>query len=225
MLSRVAMVVAALLLAPAGFLLATPDAARAHSGELLLGFNGGPGLQVNFTATDFLTALPLAARVGVGYTVLAPGQADGARRIFINDATNGVPQKRGWAWDYRFDLVYPVGERSAWDLLLFGGPRYSRYTANFKYFGGNEDFDVTSHQWGFGVGVESPQEISASTELVVQAGVDYYFDSFLYGHDTSYSSDGQHVNPRDDYGWADADAVIDQPGLGVRLMAGLRHHF
>jgi hypothetical protein len=40
------------------------------------------------------------------------------------------------------------------------GPRYSSFTANFKYVIGNEDFDVTSKQFGIGLGAETQFKIS-----------------------------------------------------------------
>jgi hypothetical protein len=209
--------------------LSIPNQARAHSGEFMLGYDGGPGVRFSLVASDFLNSRPLEARFGFGYADVSAGESDGARRIFINDATNGVPEKDGRSWSYFFDLAYPIGGQiggqSMSGLLLFGGPRYSRYTANFKFVGGNEDFDVTSHQWGFGGGLESPHEINYRTEWIIRAGVDYYLDSTLYGHDTSYSPDGEHVNPRDDYDWDDADAVIEQPGLVTSFMTGLRYRF
>lgn len=170
-------------------------------------------------------SLPLQARAGLGYTALAPGQANDARRIFVNDATNGTPEMRGWSWNYRFDLTYPIGGRPAGNLLFFGGPRYSRYTANFKYIGGNEDFDVTSTQWGFGAGLESSREMNARTSIVASAGVDYYLESAFYGHGTAYSPDGQDVNPGDGYDYTDADAAVDQPRLVGRVVGGLRYRF
>ena len=34
---------------------------------------------------------------------------------------------------------------------VFAGPRYGSFTGNFKFIGGNEDFDVTSSHWGLAV--------------------------------------------------------------------------
>lgn len=62
-------------------------------------------------------------------------------------------------------------------------------------------------------------------EPVLRGGLDYYAPGTLYGHDTAYSPDGQNVNPRDGFGWSDADAAIEQPGLVGRVMAGLRYRF
>ena len=44
--------------------------------------------------------------LGIGYTTLDPGNASDARRIFINNATNGVPKKKGKAFDYRLDFMW-----------------------------------------------------------------------------------------------------------------------
>jgi hypothetical protein len=39
----------------------------------------------------------------LAYTNMNPGNPADARKIFINDATNGDPEKSGWMWDVRFD--------------------------------------------------------------------------------------------------------------------------
>ena len=47
--------------------------------------------------------------------------------------------------------------------------------------------------------------------LLLAGGGEYFFSSRLTGHDTSYSPDGDDVNPREDYTYSDADDAIDQP--------------
>ena len=111
------------------------------------------------------------------------------------------------------------------------GPRYSSFRANFKYIGGNEDFDVTSRQFGLGLGVESHFKMNAKLDLVVLAGVDYFFDNTLIGHDTQYSPDDDNVNARNDnengdveFTYKDADKAIKQPELMPRFMLGINYH-
>ena len=43
-----------------------------------------------------------------GYTQLNPSDALDARHIFINDNTNGTPQKKGRIFDFRLDFLIPV---------------------------------------------------------------------------------------------------------------------
>jgi hypothetical protein len=42
--------------------------------------------------------------------------------------------------------------------LVFG-PRYSTFNGNFKYVGGNEDFDIKSKQWGVEGDIENQEHI------------------------------------------------------------------
>ncbi len=92
----------------------------------------------------------MAIRVGAGYAWLDPGNSAGARRIFINNATNGVPETQGHTWDVRLDFLYATTMWGSVDSDLLTGPRYARFLGNFRYVGGNEDFDVVSHPGGWG---------------------------------------------------------------------------
>lgn len=69
------------------------------------GLNRGIGFQVNVTSLQPLESIPVQLRFGIGYTRLNPGNSADARRIFINNATNGVPEKKGKLFDYRLDFM------------------------------------------------------------------------------------------------------------------------
>ena len=195
---------------------------------LSTGYNNGFGVQLNGTALKPLQSLPIQLRVGIGYTKLDSGNAADARRIFINNATNGVPEEKAKAFDYRLDVLWNSNlfnlEEAYWVL----GPRYSSYTANFKYVGGNEDFDVTSKQFGVGLGGESRFKISNKLKLITAVGLDFFFNNTLKGHDTSYSPDNDNVNPRNDnenndtqFTFDDANEAIKQPSFMPRIMLGV----
>ncbi len=124
------------------------------------GYNRGLGFQGNFTALNPIESLPLHMRFGIGYTSLDPGNSSDARRIFINNATNGVPEKKGKSFDYRLDFLWNTNLLNLEESYIVFGPRYSSFTANFKYVGGNEDFDVTSKQFGLGIGAETHFKLS-----------------------------------------------------------------
>lgn len=220
------MIAAVILIAPAAVLGNTPTGhGPEFSGGAVLGYYGGFGFHVNAMVSNFAQDFPLAARIGLGFSSVEPGKAADARRIFINDATNGTPEKSGRKLDFRFDFMYPVKLLGMKQAYAFGGPRYSKFTGNFKYIGGNEDFDVVSNQWGFGLGVESFFPMSPKLDLVLSAGADYFGNAKLTGHDTSYSPDGDDSNPRDDYTYDDADDAIDQPKIEPRIMLGVRYKF
>jgi len=194
-------------------------------GGIVTGYNGGFGFQANGTISNFAKGFPLAARFGVGYTLVDPGQPADARKIFINNATNGIPEESGWFWDLRMDLLYNIKLFSLNKSFLYAGVRYSMFTANFKFIGGNEFFDITSNQWGLGGGLESYFALGSNFDLVITAGVDYYFSGTITGHDTSYSPDDESINPREDYTYEDADNSVNQPKVLPRVMVGFNYGF
>jgi hypothetical protein len=62
-------------------------------------------------------------------------------------------------------------------------------------------------------------------DLVITTGLDYYPDSALSGHDTTYAPGGEDVNSRKGYSYSDADEVINQPKLEPRFMIGVNYRF
>jgi hypothetical protein len=47
----------------------------------------------------------------------------------------------------------------------------------------------------------------------------------LYGHDTSYSPDGENVNDRKGFTFEDADNAVNQPKHNLKAMVGLGYNF
>ncbi|MDH3197082.1 MAG: hypothetical protein OEO21_02475 [Candidatus Krumholzibacteria bacterium] len=190
-----------------------------------VGYNDGPGAFAYGMVSEFATGLPLALRLGAGYTSVAPGSALDARRVFINDATNGTPEKSAHRWDARLDMLYRL-PFAGWDRFhALGGVRYLHHTSDFKFIGGNEFFNITSKQWGLGLGMDAMFAMGAKADFVMGGGLDYFFDANLTGHDTAYSPDGEHVNARAEYSYADADDAINQPSLEFRFMIGVNYRF
>jgi opacity protein-like surface antigen len=195
------------------------------SGSFLLGYNGGAGGQAAITISNLASGFPFALRFGVGYVSLDPGKPAEARINFINDATNGTPEESGHRYDYRLDFMSPVHWFGFKRAFALGGVRHSRYTGTFNYVGGNEKFNVTTNQWGLGLGLESYFAMSRRVDLMLSAGVDQYFKSTLSGHDTSYSPNGESVNGRDGYDYKTADDAINQPKTSLRVMMGIAYAF
>jgi len=196
----------------------------------MAGYNRGFDLSADFTVYDFISEFPFELRFGIGYTFLNPGNAADARRIFINNATNGVPEKKGRSFDMRLDFLLHQSLLNIKTTYIVFGPRFSTYKGNFKFIGGNEDFDVISRQWGLGGGLESHFNMTRKTKLIMSLGVDYYFPSTLRGHDTSYSPDNDNVNPHNDnengdipFTYKDADKAIKQPRFMPRAMIGVNY--
>ena len=195
------------------------------SAGLMAGYNRGLGFQGNLSLQS---GFPFDLRVGVGYAFLNPGNSADARRIFINNATNGTPEKSGRSIDYRLDFLFAKSIFGLKNSYLVLGPRGSSFKGTFKYIGGNEEFDVISHQWGLGLGMENHVTMTQKLSLVVVVGLDYYLPSTLHGHDTSYSPDNDNVNPRNDnenddtpFTYKDANAAIYQPAFMPYAMIGL----
>jgi hypothetical protein len=189
------------------------------------GYRDGASVDVTITAMDFASGFELPLRFGLAYASVEPGVALDARRIFINNATNGIPEEAGKTIGARLDVLVPVSILSLPRAYAFGGVRHARFSGNFKFIGGNEDFDIRSNQWGLGGGVESYFGISRRVDMVFTAGLDHFFSSTLSGHDTSYSPDGEDVNPREDYTYSDADAAVGQPKLEPAILLGLSYRF
>ena len=78
------------------------------TGGISTGYTNGFGVQGNLMVSNFAQDFPLAVRFGLGYSTWDPGDAWAARRIFINDNTNGLPQKSGSDWNLRLDLLYHI---------------------------------------------------------------------------------------------------------------------
>ena len=195
---------------------------------LVSGYNRGFGLNASLTAINPLESLDVQLRFGLGYTRLDPGNSADARRIFINNATNGVPEEKGRTFDYRLDFLWGADLFDLEESYLVVGPRYSSFRGNFKYIGGNEDFDVTARQLGLGLGSETHFKINPRMDLVAAAGLDYFFNSTLKGHDTSYNPGNDNVNPRNDnanndveFTFKDANKSIKQPQFMPRLFLGV----
>jgi hypothetical protein len=194
-------------------------------GDIKLGYHGGVGLHVSVTALNFAQNFPFSVRLGLGYTRVDAGDDWGARRVFINDNTNGTARSNAHVWDGRLDLLYPVKLLDLQRTTLFGGVRRSDFNAYFEYIGGAETFDVMTTQWGLGGGIETAFAVSPRVDMVLTLGGDYYFRSELSGHDTYYRPDGNDTHPIDDYTFTEADAVINQPDVMTRLMLGVAYHF
>ncbi len=201
------------------------DKSRFFTGNIQMGFYDGAGVHFSGTFANFAQGFPFALRIGMGHSWVPAGDAMQARRIFIDQNTNGEPRSRARVWDGRLDLMYPVKLFSMDRAKIFGGVRRTDFNAYFEYIGGNETFDVINKEWGVGGGLESAFALSPIVDVLVSCGVDYYFRGELSGHDTYYNADGNDLNPKENFSYADADAVINDPGVNTRIMIGIGYRF
>lgn len=193
-----------------------------------MGYNRGFGLQANVTASHFQTGFPFRMRLGLGLSFINPGDALDARRIFINNNTNGTPEKKGRSLDLRLDFLVTKQILGLSDSYFLIGPRFSTFNGDFKYVGGNEDFEIKSHRWGIGAGLENHFKMTQKMDLVLAYGLDFYIPSTLTGHDTSYSPDNDNVNPTKDnkndnvyFIYKNANKAIRQPVFMPHIMLGI----
>ncbi len=197
---------------------------KKHKFGVDTGFDNGAGVSVFGTLKQFLSRSHLDLKVSVGMSWMNPGNAALARKIFINNATNGVPETTGRSLNFRIDVSHPLNIKFLPNPRYYLGFRHSKFTGRFKYVGGNEDFNITSDPWGVGGGIETYFPMNRKLNFHITAGMDYFFSSHLQGHDTTYYPNNENVNSRKSYTYSDADSAINQPGLAFRLMAGISTH-
>jgi hypothetical protein len=179
---------------------------------------------VTLDVEELNAQVPFSFGVFVGYSYqFDSGNAEDARKIFINDATGGTIQKFGSAIILGADFRYGLSTGSDTELRLFAGPRGVLYQAHYAFLGDNEDFDVRSNQAGAAGGIQALIPVSERIDLSLSAGVAYYLPATLEGHgEFLYSPDGVDDNPRNSYTWEDADGAVNQPGLSFPVFFGFR---
>ena len=188
---------------------------------VLFGYTRNFGVNISGTISEFSYDIPLAIKFSGGYNVRDAGNPVDARKIFINDNTNGDPDKSGHSIDLRLDFAYPIKLFSIRKSLLYVGPRYSMHTSTFDFVGGNEFFDISTSQFGLGAGLETYFGISPNLSFVFSGGFDYYFDAQVGGHDSFYNPDGTDISGRQGFTYQDASESINAPKYEFRFMAGL----
>jgi hypothetical protein len=154
------------------------------SASLQTGYNGGLCFGSSAMLSGFAQGFPLAIELTLNHIRMEPGSPEKARKIFINDATDGTPEKFGYAWDVQLDFLHRVKMLDLRDAFVYVGVRRSMFTANFKFVGGNEFFDIQTDQWGIGAGVKATFPMASHVGFTVKLGAEHHFASSLYGHDT-----------------------------------------
>jgi hypothetical protein len=187
---------------------------------VMVGYTDNFGVNLSAMIAEFSYDIPLAIKLSGGYNVRDAGNPLDARKIFINDNTNGDPDKSAHSIDFRLDFAYPVRLFSIRKSYLYVGPRYSMHTSTFNFVGGNEFFDISTSQFGFGAGLETYFGISPNLSFVFSGGFDYYLDAQVGGHDSFYNPDGTDVSGRG-YTYEEASKSINAPKYEFRFMAGL----
>lgn len=190
-----------------------------------VGYYSGGGAIGRISFFQINKKFPLAIDLAFGYFYQTDsGNAEGARKIFINDNTGGTIEKDGSLKVLSLNLKYPLSHKRGTRLYIYGGPRYVRYTAHYAFIGNNEAFDVYSNPWGIGGGLELHVPVNKKWFLSLNAGVDSYFKSKIEGHAKYYyTPDGVDENPRNDYTYSDADEAVNQPKIVVKVLLGIHY--
>ncbi len=190
-------------------------------GSIRGGWQTGTGVEVSLTYRTPSRQFPVDLRVALSRSSRNPGNALDARHVFINNNSNGVPQKKGSVWLVQLDFLVRAKWQWLPDMQWYFGPRYMWFNGDFRFIWGNEFFNVVCDQWGVGGGIQSRLPLHRQLNLVITAGFNYFPPATLVGHDTSYSPDGEIVNGRENYTYRDADAAINQPKLEPTLLIGI----
>ncbi len=194
-------------------------------GGLEGGYYGGSGGLFRLSIFNLSKSIPLAIDFGASYFIQEdPGNAEEARRIFINDNQGGTIQKEGYSYIYFFNLRYQINSSKRNKIFLFFGGRYHYYKAHFAYIGDNEAFDVKSNPWGIGGGMNINLRLSKLFFISITGGLDYYPATKIEGHGQFYyTPDKVDENPRNAYTYDDADNAINQPKTVFSVLIGLHY--
>ena len=145
-----------------------------------------------------------------------------ARHVFINNNSNGTPAEDGHSWQLRLDLTAPRRPRRHGA----GQPRLRRAQGllhrHLRLRRRQRELRRHRSSLGRRPGPRHGLRDRHRVDFTVGLGADYYFDSTLEGHDTSYSPDDDNVNPHEDYDWNSADDAINQPSLEIVGLIGVR---
>ena len=193
--------------------------------SFLVGYKGGLSFRGSVGVSNFAVGFPLGIQFGLTYSIVDPGDPFPARRVFIADADNGTPETSGHTVDFRMDFLYDLKLRGPKAVYVYLGPRLSFFDGTFHYVGANEEFDITSTQWGLGFGLEGLFALSPRLDLTFAGGFDGYFDGPIHGHDTTYNPDDDNVNPKENFKYKDARNVVYTPHFQPTVMMGMSYAF
>ncbi len=211
-------------MAAAMFLLPRGVSAADFSAGLGIGYAKNFAVRGEGLVTNFAQDFPFGLGFAITYTGVDPGDPWGARRIFIANAHNGTPMTHGETWDFRMDFEYKLDIKGPHATFLYAGVRNSFFDGTYRYVGANEEFDITSDQWGIGIGAKGMFSISSRVDLALTVGVDSYFNGAIHGHDTTYNPNNDNVNPHENFTYEDAAGVVNVPRLVPVLMIGLSYN-
>ncbi len=191
--------------------------------EVRLGYMNDLGLSLNFRLDDIDRNSDWFLNAGAGFIWQAdPGNAEDARRIFINDGTGGTVQEYGTSVFVGLDFGRSLYRQDGFRFDGYLSGKWNFYRAHFAFIGDNEAFTVKTDQPGLGLGFKVHLNEGNRAVVTVDAGADLFFNARIYSHGTYYYNPGNvDDRPRNAYTYADADASINNPKLRFYLTLGL----
>ena len=165
----------------------------------MTGYTGGFGINLYGTISEFSYDTPLSVRFGGGYNIREAGNPWDARKIFINDNTNGDPAESAHSFDLRLDFAYPVNLFSIRKSLLKLDQDILCIHPHLNLLAAMNFLILQLHNSDLVQDLETYFGISPNLSLVFSGGFDYYFDAQIGGHDSAYNPDGTDVSGREDY--------------------------
>lgn len=194
------------------------------------GFQNGYGIGAHMGLYNLDDQLPIGFNGGMFWSYQSnPGNANDARHIFINDNEGGTVEESGSSFLFYLNGLYDFYRYKTMDFLVYLGPRYSFYKANFTFIGDNEDFSVKTNQFGLGFGIQPVIKASKKIFIHFNIGMDYFFASRIEAHgEYYYNPDSQDDNPRTapngkDYTYSDANKSINDPSTEFILKASISY--
>ena len=192
--------------------------------ELAVGYYDDMGITLGLRLEDEKSHFPLyiQGRAGTTYQ-FEPGNAEDARKIFINDNQGGNIQEYGQSYMLALDIGWMMVQKDSMQLELNASGILNHYKAHFAFIGNNEAFTVKTTALGIGVGGAMKLDLSGSnSSLILKGGIEYFPKTRIDSHGTYYyTPDGNDDNPRQDYSYEDADESINQPVLRPYVMLGI----
>ncbi len=206
---------------------------RSFTGGVQVGFfNGfGPGIHLGLYHLD--SSIPIGFDGGLLWTFQTnPGNANDARKIYINDNQGGTVDESGYTIRLSMNVNYLFYTYRSMDFLTYAGPRYSFYRAHYIFIGDNEDFFIRTTQFGFGAGIRPMVKVSKRLFVFMDAGVEYIFPSRIDAHgEFYYNPDSEDDKPRKntttgkDYTYEEASDTIRAPSWEILATAGVEYNF
>lgn len=192
--------------------------------ELAVGYYDDLGVSLGLRIEDPTLKIPfyLQARVGTAYQI-EPGNAEDARKIFINDNTGGNIEEYGISYFVGLDFGWRLVLKEAIQVELNVSGLWNHYEAHFSFIGNNESFSVKTDALGLGVGGNLRIVFSEKkSSLLVKCGVEFYPKTQIDAHGTYYyTPDGTDDSPRNAYTYDDADESINQPWFRPYIQIGI----